>query len=59
MNSGSLVKVFSGTSHPELASLICKRLGTPLSKSSIVTLPSGELSITLRNPETLFKVETF
>ncbi|SGY82924.1 BQ5605_C009g05604 [Microbotryum silenes-dioicae] len=36
----------TGTSHPELAQLICRRLGLPLGNSSIVTLPSGELSVT-------------
>ncbi|NXD32634.1 KPR2 pyrophosphokinase, partial [Spelaeornis formosus] len=40
------IKVFSGTSHPQLAELIARRLGLPLGSSSIVTLPSGELSVT-------------
>ncbi|KAH8924716.1 phosphoribosyl pyrophosphokinase [Atractiella rhizophila] len=46
MNSSG-IKLFSGTSHPELANLIARRLGIPLSKSTVSTLPSGELSITL------------
>ncbi|GAA5964250.1 hypothetical protein JCM3765_002786 [Sporobolomyces pararoseus] len=40
------LKIFSGTSHPQLANLIAKRLGLQLGSSSIVTLPSGELSVT-------------
>ncbi|SCV74719.1 BQ2448_7748 [Microbotryum intermedium] len=36
----------NSTSHPELAQLICRRLGLPLGNSSIITLPSGELSVT-------------
>ena len=36
--------VGAGTSHPQLAQLIARRLGLPLGSSSIVTLPSGELS---------------
>ncbi|PRQ70396.1 ribose-phosphate pyrophosphokinase 3, partial [Rhodotorula toruloides] len=38
--------VYAGTSHPQLAQLIARRLGLPLGSSSIVTLPSGELSVT-------------
>ena len=34
----------TGTSHPELAQLIARRLGLPLGASSITVLPSGELS---------------
>ncbi|KAL8279748.1 hypothetical protein RQP46_007843 [Phenoliferia psychrophenolica] len=40
------LKIFSGTSHPELAQLIARRLGLPLGSSSITVLPSGELSVT-------------
>ncbi|GAA5902204.1 ribose-phosphate diphosphokinase [Sporobolomyces salmoneus] len=40
------LKIFSGTSHPQLAALIARRLGLQLGASSIVTLPSGELSVT-------------
>ncbi|GAA5997570.1 ribose-phosphate diphosphokinase [Rhodotorula paludigena] len=46
MPSNDTIKVFSGTSHPQLAELIARRLGLPLGSSSIVTLPSGELSVT-------------
>jgi ribose-phosphate pyrophosphokinase len=44
MASNSNIKLFSGTSHPELAQLIAQRLGLPLGKSSVGVLPSGELS---------------
>ncbi|GAA5872982.1 hypothetical protein JCM1840_007288 [Sporobolomyces johnsonii] len=46
MASAQSLKIFSGTSHPQLAQLIARRLGLPLGSSSIVTLPSGELSVT-------------
>ncbi|KAI5479475.1 hypothetical protein MNV49_003416 [Pseudohyphozyma bogoriensis] len=39
------LKIFSGTSHPELAQLIARRLGLPLGDCSIVKLPSGEVSV--------------
>ncbi|GAA6041422.1 hypothetical protein JCM8097_005243 [Rhodosporidiobolus ruineniae] len=46
MPNDQQLKIFSGTSHPQLAQLIAHRLGLPLGSSSIVTLPSGELSVT-------------
>ncbi|GAA6048785.1 hypothetical protein JCM3770_003965 [Rhodotorula araucariae] len=46
MPTNDSIKIFSGTSHPQLAQLIARRLGLPLGSSSIVTLPSGELSVT-------------
>ena len=36
------IKVFSGTSHPELAELIAKRLGQPLGKATVTRNESGE-----------------
>ncbi|CBQ71358.1 related to ribose-phosphate diphosphokinase catalytic chain I [Sporisorium reilianum SRZ2] len=36
------IKVFSGTSHPELAQLIAKRLGQPLGKATVTRNESGE-----------------
>lgn len=36
------IKVFSGTSHPELASLIARRLGQPLGKATVTRNESGE-----------------
>ncbi|KAM0789833.1 hypothetical protein ACM66B_006680 [Microbotryomycetes sp. NB124-2] len=44
-SSQSALKIFSGTSHPELAQLIARRLGLQLGQSSITVLPSGELSV--------------
>ncbi|TNY19062.1 ribose-phosphate pyrophosphokinase [Rhodotorula diobovata] len=46
MPTNDSIKIFSGTSHPQLAQLIARRLGLNLGSSSIVTLPSGELSVT-------------
>ncbi|KAJ9475865.1 Ribose-phosphate pyrophosphokinase 2 [Pseudozyma hubeiensis] len=36
------IKVFSGTSHPELAQLIARRLGQPLGKATVTRNESGE-----------------
>lgn len=36
------IKVFSGTSHPELAQLIAKRLGQPLGKATVTRNEAGE-----------------
>ncbi|SNX87783.1 related to ribose-phosphate diphosphokinase catalytic chain I [Melanopsichium pennsylvanicum] len=36
------IKVFSGTSHPDLAELIAKRLGQPLGKATVTRNESGE-----------------
>ncbi|PWN47348.1 phosphoribosyl pyrophosphokinase [Violaceomyces palustris] len=36
------IKVFSGTSHPELAELVAKRLGLPLGKATVTRNESGE-----------------
>lgn len=36
------IKVFSGTSHPELAELIAKRLGQPLGRATVTGNESGE-----------------
>ncbi|KAE8195724.1 hypothetical protein A4X06_0g3438 [Tilletia controversa] len=40
-NSGR-IKVFSGTSHPELAELVAKRLGQSLGKATVTRNDSGE-----------------
>merc|ERR1711964_684734 len=39
------IKVFCGPSHPELAHLICKRLGVPLGRSSVSKNNAGELMV--------------
>ncbi|KDN53392.1 phosphoribosyl pyrophosphokinase [Tilletiaria anomala UBC 951] len=36
------IKIFSGSSHPELANMIAKRLGLPLSKATVARNDSGE-----------------
>lgn len=36
-----------GTSHPELAQLIAKRLGIPLARANVVQPPSGETKVTI------------
>lgn len=41
--SGQNLKLFSGSAHPELATLIARRLGIQLGDCTISTLPSGEL----------------
>ncbi|CAD6575286.1 MAG: hypothetical protein CYPHOPRED_005669 [Cyphobasidiales sp. Tagirdzhanova-0007] len=46
-NFGS-IKLFSGSSHPELAHLISKRLGIPLSDPGLVRKPSGEIGLDLQ-----------
>ncbi|EPQ30514.1 uncharacterized protein PFL1_02040 [Pseudozyma flocculosa PF-1] len=42
LNGGGGIKVFSGTSHPELAQLVAKRLGQPLGKATVTRNDSGE-----------------
>ncbi|ORY35708.1 phosphoribosyltransferase-like protein [Naematelia encephala] len=41
------IKLFTGTSHPELAHLIAKRLGIPLARASILQPLSGETKVTI------------
>jgi len=43
--SGQNLKLFSGSAHPELATLIARRLGIQLGDCTISTLPSGELNV--------------
>ncbi|KAG8906299.1 hypothetical protein FRC00_012707, partial [Tulasnella sp. 408] len=45
MLGATSLKIFSGTSHPEIAHLIAKRIGLPVSKSEIVQNHSGETSL--------------
>jgi hypothetical protein len=49
----------TGTSHPELAQLIARRLGLPLGNSSIGVLPSGELSYASLLPHTSQSLSAF
>ncbi|BEJ14053.1 hypothetical protein CspHIS471_0312270 [Cutaneotrichosporon sp. HIS471] len=41
------IKLFTGTSHPELAQLIAKRLGIPIAKANVSQPPSGETKVTI------------
>lgn len=43
----STIKLFSGSSHPELAALIAKRLRIPLARANISQPPSGETKVTI------------
>lgn len=45
MLNGSSIKIFSGTSHPELAEIIARRIGLPLSKAEITRSGIGETSV--------------
>ncbi|KAL7422559.1 hypothetical protein Q5752_003207 [Cryptotrichosporon argae] len=41
------IKLFAGSSHPELAQLIAKRLRIPLAQAEVVQPPSGETKVTI------------
>lgn len=41
------IKLFAGTSHPELAQQIAKRLSIPLARANIHQPPSGETKVTI------------
>ncbi|PPQ80836.1 hypothetical protein CVT25_001961 [Psilocybe cyanescens] len=45
MLNGSGIKIFSGTSHPELAEIIARRIGLPLSKAEITRSGIGETNV--------------
>ncbi|KAF9015153.1 phosphoribosyltransferase-like protein [Cyathus striatus] len=45
MLNGSGIKVFSGTSHPELAEIIARRIGLPLSKAEVTRSGIGETQV--------------
>ncbi|EPQ60630.1 phosphoribosyl pyrophosphokinase [Gloeophyllum trabeum ATCC 11539] len=45
MLNGTGIKIFSGTSHPELAEIIARRLGIPLSKAHISRSGIGETQV--------------
>ncbi|KAJ7285726.1 ribose-phosphate pyrophosphokinase 3 [Mycena rebaudengoi] len=48
MLAGSGIKIFSGTSHPELANIIARRIGLPLSSGEITQRgPGGETNVRL------------
>ncbi|OCF31553.1 ribose-phosphate pyrophosphokinase [Kwoniella heveanensis CBS 569] len=43
----STIKLFTGSSHPELAALIAKRLRIPLARANVHQPPSGETKVTI------------
>ncbi len=45
MTSGSELKIFSGTAHPQLARSIAEYVGIPLGDASIRSFPDGETSV--------------
>lgn len=45
MLNGTGVKIFTGTSHPELAEIIARRLGLPLAKADVTKSGLGETSV--------------
>ncbi|KAF9270210.1 phosphoribosyl pyrophosphokinase [Marasmius fiardii PR-910] len=45
MLSGGGIKIFTGTSHPELAEIIARRVGLPLSNAEITKSGIGETSV--------------
>ncbi|KAK0233099.1 phosphoribosyltransferase-like protein [Armillaria fumosa] len=45
MLNGSGIKIFSGTSHPELAEIIARRIGLPLSKADVTRSGIGETNV--------------
>jgi len=47
MLGGTSIKVFSGTSHPEIAELIANRIGLPLSRAYVTRNGAGESSVRL------------
>ena len=47
---GKEIKVFTGSSNPELADMICKNLGISLGKSTVTAFADGECSISINEP---------
>ncbi|EMD42105.1 hypothetical protein CERSUDRAFT_79712 [Gelatoporia subvermispora B] len=45
MFTGNGIKIFSGTSHPELAEIIARRLGIPLGKAEVTKSGIGETHV--------------
>lgn len=41
------VKIFSGSSHPQLVESICERLGTQPAESELKTFSNGETSVSI------------
>ena len=47
---GKEIKVFTGSSNPDLADMICKNLGISLVKSTVTAFADGECSISINEP---------
>ena len=47
---GKEIKVFTGSSNPDLADMICKNLGISLGKSTVTAFADGECSISINEP---------
>ncbi|KAJ3544109.1 hypothetical protein NMY22_g2899 [Coprinellus aureogranulatus] len=47
MLTGSGIKIFAGTSHPELAEIIARRIGLPLGKAEVHRSAIGETTVTI------------
>ncbi|KAI0726154.1 phosphoribosyl pyrophosphokinase [Fomitopsis betulina] len=45
MFTGNGIKIFTGTSHPELAEIITRRLGIPLNKAEVMKSSIGETNV--------------
>lgn len=48
MSGFSSLRLFSGTSHPALAQQVSRRLGIPLSPTTLDRRPSGEISVSIK-----------
>ncbi|KAJ7123001.1 phosphoribosyltransferase-like protein [Mycena epipterygia] len=48
MLNGTSIKIFSGTSHPELAEIIARRIGLPLSQAEITRNSIGETNVRIK-----------
>ncbi|EKM83888.1 hypothetical protein AGABI1DRAFT_110495 [Agaricus bisporus var. burnettii JB137-S8] len=48
MLNGSGIKIFTGTSHPELAEIIARRIGLPLSKAEVTRTGIGETQVRIQ-----------
>jgi len=48
MINGNSIKIFSGTSHPELAEIIARRVGLPLSQAEVTRNGVGETQVQLK-----------
>jgi len=45
MLNGTGIKIFTGTSHPQLAETICKRLGIPVARAEVTQSGIGETNV--------------